>query len=125
MRMLRALTVAILLLGGMVFIEAPAAAAPPGWVRLETWWHSGRGDNFSVVKKEDREAAERAGYVRIRTEGHVYPHYEVGEDRTGLFLFWHRGRGDNFSTATSEGGAAAVNAGYDKPGLRVMCRTLG
>lgn len=124
MRRSRIVAIAALLVGSFAFTgpataeEARTQDVSPAVVDdLNTWYHSGRGDNYASGTVAGDQAAANRGYDLVRREGSIHTTGVSGTKP--LWLYWHAGRGDNFTTATSAGRQDAIAAGY------VFVRTEG
>lgn len=104
------LVVGCALTGTATAEEAESQADCPDRELLQTWWHSGRGDNYASGSVAGDISAINAGYDLVRTEACIVPTQASGTKP--LWLYWHSDRGDNFTTATTAGRNAAIAAGY-------------
>jgi|GEM_PF-6716087 len=104
-----------LLLGEEVAVNDNLVSAPTVYLRL--YYHSGRGDNFSLALADSEQSAITNNYGFIRLESIIYVNPQP--DTIPLHLYYHAEREDYFSVATPEGISDAVANGY------VFVRTEG
>ncbi|HYE96838.1 MAG TPA: trypsin-like serine protease [Rubricoccaceae bacterium] len=87
-------------LEGLLF--SPDHPQPEGTVRLSTWWHAARGDNFltSLPDARPRDPLVGGRYAFVRHEGYLYApdRPRPATPTVPLYSWFNATRGDYFTT---------------------------